>query len=294
MREELKHCPVCEATSFEKVVGTVDYSTSKEAFTVQKCTECSHLFTNPRVVEAEIGPYYDNPDYISHTNENKSLFGQVYQVLRGVNLRRKLSYVNAVHTGQGTVLDYGCGTGQFLQTLVQSGKNATGVEINDNARAAAQSYGSVSASIEGVEKGVEVITMWHVLEHIYGLNGLLSSFKERLLPGGHLIIAVPNPESHDAEYYGKHWAAWDVPIHVHHFTEASVSKLLANHGFDLQKVIPMNMDSYYISLLSEQYKSGGENKTLAHWVKALYRGFISNVKAGKTNTSSKIYVFKFG
>ncbi|MEL0025477.1 MAG: class I SAM-dependent methyltransferase, partial [Schleiferiaceae bacterium] len=183
MREELKHCPVCEATSFEEAVSTVDYSTSKEAFTVQKCTECSHLFTSPRVVEAEIGPYYDNPNYISHTNENKSLFGQVYQVLRGVNLRRKLSYVNAVFTGQGTVLDYGCGTGQFLETLVQSRKKAVGVEINDNARAAAQSFGSVSASIGGVEKGVEVITMWHVLEHIYDLNGLLSSFKERLLPG---------------------------------------------------------------------------------------------------------------
>ena len=178
MREELKHCPVCEATSFEEAVSTVDYSTSKEEFTVQKCTECSHLFTSPRVVEAEIGPYYDNPNYISHTNENKSLFGQVYQVLRGVNLRRKLSYVNAVFTGQGTVLDYGCGTGQFLETLVQSGKNAVGVEINDNARAAAQSFGSVSASIEGVEKGVEVITMWHVLEHIYDLNGLLSTSKK--------------------------------------------------------------------------------------------------------------------
>ena len=292
MREELKNCPVCTSLSFKEEVGTVDYSTSKEEFTVQKCSECSHLFTSPRVVEAEIGPYYDNPNYISHTNENKSLFGQAYQVLRGVNLRRKLSYVNAVFTGRGTVLDYGCGTGQFLETLVQSGKNALGVEINVNAREAAQSFGIVSASIEGVEKGIEVITMWHVLEHIYDLNGLLSSFKERLLPGGHLIIAVPNPESHDAEHYGKHWAAWDVPIHVHHFTEASISKLLANHGFGLEKVIPMNMDSYYISLLSEQYKSGTERKALGHWLKAVYRGFISNIKAGKTNTSSKIYVFK--
>tara|TARA_B100000900_G_scaffold410649_1_gene428832 strand:- start:2433 stop:3332 length:900 start_codon:yes stop_codon:yes gene_type:complete len=292
MREELKYCPVCEETSFEKAVDTVDYSTSKQEFTVQKCIECSHLFTSPRVVEAEIGPYYDSPNYISHTNESKSLFGQVYQVMRGVNLRRKLSYVNAVYNGQGTVLDYGCGTGQFLQILVQSGKKSVGVEINDNARAAAQSYGSVSASIEGVEKGVEVITMWHVLEHIYDLNGLITSFKERLIAGGHLIIAVPNPESYDAEHYGKHWAAWDVPIHVHHFTEKSVSKLLGKHSFYLQKVIPMNMDSYYISLLSEQYKSGRKNKALAHWVKALYRGFISNVKAGKTNTSSNIYVFK--
>ena len=150
--------------------------------------------------------------------------------------------------------------GPIFRNIGTKRKNAVGVEINDNARAAAQSYGSVSASIEGVEKGVEVITMWHVLEHIYDLNGLLSSFKERLLPGGHLIIAVPNPESHDAEHYGKFWAAWDVPIHAHHFTEASASKLLGNHGFDLQKVIPMNMDSYYISCYQNNTRAAQKAK----------------------------------
>lgn len=293
MKEQLEHCPVCGSSHIEKHIDTVDFSTSKEPFSVYKCLNCSHLYTNPRVVESKIGPYYDNPDYISHTNDNASLFGQVYQRLRDINLKRKLSYVNKVFQNSGDVLDYGCGTGQFLNTLVNDDKSVLGVEINEGAREQAQKYAPVFSSISEVQTRLEVITMWHVLEHVYDLRGLLGEFKKRLIPGGHLIVAVPNPESFDAQHYGMHWAAWDVPIHIHHFTQRSVKTLMESEGFSLVDVIPMNMDSYYISLLSEQYKSGSRKKMLKHWINALWYGFKSNTRAGKTNTSSKIYVLKY-
>ena len=293
MIERINNCPVCGETDSELTVNTVDYSTSKERFDIQNCVKCGHLYTNPRITEDSIGPYYDNPDYISHTNENKGLFGRTYQFLRGINLRRKISYVEQVFSGKGTVLDYGCGTGQFLEALVASGKKSLGVEINENARKAAERFGSVYSSINEVDEGVEVITMWHVLEHVYDIHGLLSEFKKRMLKGGHLIVAVPNPESYDAQYYNEFWAAWDVPIHVHHYTENSIKTLMGQHGFSLEKVIPMKLDSYYISLLSEQYKSKTKKRSLRYWFKGAYVGALSNLKAKNTNTSSKIYVLKY-
>ena len=194
---------------------------------------------------------------------------------------------------KGTVFDYGCGTSQFLEALVASGKKSLGVEININARKAAERFGSVYSSINEVDKGVEVVTMWHVLEHIYDIHRLLSELKKRMLKGGHLIVAVPNPQSYDAKYYNEFWAAWAVPIHVHHYTENSIKTLMGQHGFFLEKVIPMKLDSYYISLLSEQYKSKTKKRNIKHWLKGAYVGTLSNLKAKNTNTSSKIYVLKY-
>lgn len=292
MIESLHNCPLCGETDSELAIQTVDYSTSQENFEVHKCFKCDHMFTNPRITENSVGPYYDNPNYISHTNEQKTLFGRTYQFLRGINLRRKLSYVDSVFSSKGLVLDYGCGTGQFLEALVSSGKESIGVEINKNARKAAEQFGKVFPSIDGVNDGIEVITMWHVLEHVYDVHALLLEFKKRMLKGGFLIVAVPNPESYDARHYHKYWAAWDVPIHVHHYTENSIKTLMSKHGFSLEKVIPMKMDSYYISLLSELYKSKDQKRRINHWFKGAYMGIVSNLRAQKSNTSSKIYVLK--
>ena len=252
MKEKVITCPVCGGNQYNNVVSTVDYSTTKESFDVVQCSACTHLYTSPRIIETNIAPYYDNPNYISHTNDQATFFSKVYQQLRKLNLSRKTSYVTSVTPRESRVLDYGCGTGQFLEAL----------------------------------------SMWHVMEHVYDPKTLLNEFKSRLNPGGHILIAVPNPESHDAKHYGKHWAAWDVPIHVHHFTKQSMVKMMEDAGFQHLSITPMNMDSYYISLLSEQYKSASESKSIKNWLNAVLQGFKSNYKAKKENTSSLIYTFK--
>jgi 2-polyprenyl-3-methyl-5-hydroxy-6-metoxy-1,4-benzoquinol methylase len=219
------------------------------------------------------------------------VFAKVYQLLRGINLNWKHGYVAKYAHGK-SLLDYGCGTGQFLEKMVQKGYNVQGVEINDGARAKAANFGNVFASIEDIQGPVDAITMWHVLEHVYDLEKLLEAFKVKMSENATLIIAVPNPESHDAKYYGAHWAAWDIPIHVHHFTKNSMKTAVERKGFKLQKVLPMSLDSYYISLISEQYKEGTPTKKTKHWLRGLVRGTISNIKGGKDNKSSLIYVFK--
>lgn len=288
MRETVEKCPVCGSNELVKDREVKDYSTSKEVFDIQLCTECSHRFTSPRPVESEIGPYYDNPDYISHTDEDSSFFGKLYQRLRNVNLGWKKAHV-AKTVPAGRLLDYGCGTGQFLQYMSEVGYHCSGVEINEGAREKASKFGEVHASLEPLSGSFDAITLWHVLEHVYDLPALLSAFKKLLDHEGTLLIAVPNPESPDAVHYGSHWAAWDVPIHVHHFTKKSMSVLMEANGFEVVDVLPMKLDSYYISLLSQQYKSGAPSKSAVHWIKGAWYGLLSNTHAGKTNTSSLIY-----
>ncbi|MEY2963463.1 MAG: hypothetical protein RL754_724 [Bacteroidota bacterium] len=291
MIETLDHCPVCSGTTITKERTVVDHQCSGELFDVSFCVDCTHRFTNPRPTAEEIGPYYNSPDYISHTDDSSTFFGKVYQFLRNVNLSWKHGYVKRFVTS-GTLLDYGCGTGSFMAYMKEKGYGVRGVELNDGAREKASKHGDVSESISGIEGTFDVITMWHVLEHIYDLNGLLESFSERLNNEGTLVVAVPNPESPDAEMYGDFWAAWDIPIHVHHFSKQSMERLMKDHGFELVKIFPMKLDSYYISLLSEQFKAGRKEKTIKDWITAFYNGFISNLRAGRNNTSSLIYIMK--
>ena len=135
----------------------------------------------------------------------------------------------------------------------------------------------------------KLISMWHVLEHIYSLNEHLSKIHRLLSQSGILIVAVPNPESYDAKHYDKFWAAYDLPRHLYHFTQKSIRQLFEKHNFELVSTHPMKFDSYYVSMLSEKYKSGKSN-----YLKAFWNGFISNFKAvGKNqNYSSLIYIFK--
>ena len=68
----------------------------------------------------------------------------------------------------------------------------------------------------------DVITMWHVLEHVPNLENQIKELKRLVKPNGTIIIAVPNFKSYDAKYYGKFWAAYDVPIHFWHFSKTAI------------------------------------------------------------------------
>lgn len=269
----------------------MDFSVSKEVFKVQLCEKCGHRFTSPLPSEDNIGPYYESPDYISHTNDGSSFFGKVYQQLRDVNMSRKHKLVSS-YTQGAQHLDYGCGTGTFLEYMLRKGYSSEGVEINEGARAMAGAFGSVYSSIDGCKNTYDAITLWHVLEHVYDLDQMMAAFHKRLQNDGALFVAVPNPNSPDAKHYKEFWAAWDIPIHAHHFSKSSIEALAGRTGFTLKAVHPMKLDAYYISLLSEQYKSGRSSKSVVHWINGALQGWISNLKAGNKNTSSLIYVLK--
>jgi len=289
----LSSCPVCNAAQFSPFITCKDYTVSHEEFNIVSCSSCNFKFTNPRPDDNRIGEYYKSEDYISHSNTSKGIVSKLYHLVRNYTLKKKLTLVEA-HVSRGTILDYGCGTGMFLNTCEQSGWETFGIEPDSGAAKIASEMGlKVYGNIPGLQSGAiqkkfDAITLWHVLEHVTDLPATLGFFKENLKDKGVLIIAVPNYTSYDAQYYKEYWAAYDVPRHLYHFEINSVSKLLGQYGFKFNQTKPMKFDSFYVSMLSEKYKTGS-----VKYFGAFMRGLTSNLKAKQAKDySSVIYVFK--
>ena len=291
---ELVQCPICKGETFQDITNCVDYTVSHETFHVKRCTTCELAITSPRPELNELGNYYKSEEYISHSGKTSGVIGSMYTIARSYALQWKNKIITKFNTGN-TALDFGCGTGDFLHTLQKKGWKVEGVEPSDLARTKAAELNNqkICSDINEIEnKTFDVITAWHVLEHVPDLHATLFKLKTLLTKNGTLFIAVPNYQSHDSFVYKNYWAGYDVPRHLWHFSKKSITLLLQSHGFKLQEVIPMKLDSYYISLLSEKYKN--QNRlTLAGSVKAFSNGFISNLKArNQTNHSSLIYIAK--
>jgi 2-polyprenyl-3-methyl-5-hydroxy-6-metoxy-1,4-benzoquinol methylase len=267
-----------------------DHSVSNENFELLLDSDLQLLKTHPQPTFENLGSYYESEDYISHTDAKRSLFEKIYHIVKSYSLKKKVGLINSYHSQKGSLLDIGAGTGDFLVTAKAIGWHTTGIEPNQNAKNLAISKGiSFENSIESiVNQQFDVITMWHVLEHVPDVEHQIKQLKRLLKPEGTLIIAVPNYKSFDAQHYGKFWAAYDVPRHLWHFSKVSIEKLVSRENMKLIKILPMVFDSFYVSLLSEKYKTGKMNFIKAFWI-----GLRSNLKAKSTKEySSHIYVIK--
>lgn len=265
-----------------------DYTVSQESYELLMNPNYQMMVTSP--VPLDLENYYKSEDYISHTNSNKSVLSKVYQKVRKVTLQKKVTLLNSFQSSGKKVLDIGSGTGDFLATCKKDNWTIFGVEPSEAARKISKEKGiAVEPDLTSLEENeFDVITLWHVLEHVENLMEYIETLKEKLKENGTLIIAVPNYKSFDANYYKEYWAAYDVPRHLWHFSQTSIENLFGNVSMKVEKTIPMKFDSYYVSILSEKYKTG-RNKFL----KAFYIGLLSNWKAKSTSEySSLIYVIK--
>jgi len=278
-----------------------DHSVSGEEFELIQNSEYGFLETAPQPSSDKLPDYYESEDYISHTDSQRNLFEKAYHLVRQISLKKKLNLINSFSFGQAqcntskekNLLDIGCGTGGFLQTAKQNNWIVSGIEPNEKAREIANKKTSNSVFkteqlLKFESNSFDVITLWHVLEHLPNLEHHISIFKRLLKPNGTLIIAVPNYKSYDAKHYKQFWAAYDVPRHLWHFNKASISKLVSKQSFKVEKVKPMCFDSFYVSMLSEKYKSGKMNP-----IKGFCIGLLSNLKSISTKeASSLIYIIK--
>jgi 2-polyprenyl-3-methyl-5-hydroxy-6-metoxy-1,4-benzoquinol methylase len=267
-----------------------DYSVSKETFDLYQDDALDMLITFPQPSLANLGKYYESEDYISHTDNKRSLFEKSYHFIKSIALKNKLNLINSLQPNKGKILDIGAGTGEFLLVAKNDGWQTIGIEPSERAKSIALNKGVsiVELTTELEDQYFDVISMWHVLEHVPDLNKQIKELKRLLKPTGTLIIAVPNFKSFDAKHYGKFWAAYDVPIHFWHFSKTAIKLLFEKEQMKLEKVLPMKFDSFYVSLLSEKYKSGKMN-----FVKAFFIGLTSNLLAKKNlEYSSHIYILK--
>ena len=266
-----------------------DYSVSKEIFELHHNPEYDLLITFPKPSIEKLPSYYESEDYISHTDGKRTLFERMYHLIKNIALKNKVKLINA-QSEKGTLLDIGAGTGDFLVGAKKEGWQTTGIEPSEKAKAIAISKGvNFSDNLSELESNsFDVITMWHVLEHVPNLEEYIIELKRLLKPTGTIVIAVPNFKSFDAQYYGKFWAAYDVPRHIWHFSKTAIEKLFSEKELRLVDVLPMKFDSFYVSLLSEKYKTSKMN-----FIRAFFVGLKSNRSGKKTKEySSHIYVIK--
>ena len=265
-----------------------DNTVSGDYFEVKMHEEYEMLVTSP--VPKNLENYYKSETYISHTDSKKTFFDKIYQVVKNYTLKQKLLLLNSFKLSSKSVLDFGAGTGDFLKVCKNNNWEVLGIEPSLEARENAAKKGIYLKEnlLDVGNKKFDVITLWHVLEHVENLKNTIKFLKGLFLPGGRIVVAVPNYKSYDAEFYKEYWAAYDVPRHLWHFSQKAIRKLFLESEMVVEETLPMKFDSYYVSLLSEKYKTGKSNP-----IKAFYRGFLSNRSAKSTTEySSLIYVIK--
>lgn len=297
--EQLQSCPCCTSRNLSKKSEIKDYFLSRELFQIDICNECGFQFTNPRPDQNEIGKYYKSDNYISHNSNNTSLFHQLYRFIRTLMTKKKIQTllrftnknINAI-----SLLDYGAASGNFLEACKANQiQHLQGIEQDADCRQfAKQNFQLELKTPEDIgtinNESVDVITLWHVLEHIHNLEECILHFKRILTKDGILAIAVPNINSADAKYYKNYWAALDVPRHLYHFETKTLKTLMERLGFKIVGNMTMPFDSFYISLHSEIYK---KQPFIIAAIKAIFVGLYSNLKAKNTNNYSSItLIFK--
>ncbi|MDP4606518.1 MAG: class I SAM-dependent methyltransferase [Flavobacteriaceae bacterium] len=239
----------------------------------------------------DLSSYYPEQTYRSHQNAGKSLLDRIYQWAKVQNTKGKLNWVLAAAVSENPVhLDFGAGNGYFVQSVQAKGWKSYGVEPSVFGQTAAEQqglklYGSLS---DLPEDKFDVITLWHVLEHVPNYLETLQKLVHRLKPGGQIIIAVPNYKSYDAHIYGTHWAAYDVPRHLWHFSAEYMQNLAAKYAMECLDHRHLWMDAFYISLVSEQY---AQSKWT--WLKGFMGGLHSHIYGRRTGQySSMVYTWR--
>lgn len=290
MYEKLEECPSCKHTKFSNHSICKDHTVSGESFALIKCDKCGLIFTNPRPDQQNIGKYYADESYISHTNKANTPLNLAYKFVRTITLNQKLTLIKK-YTKAQSLLDFGCGSGVFLDFMKTKHYQIEGLETHtDTALNAEQlTKATIYQHLSNIQKDkYDIITAWHVIEHVHELKLTLNTLRKALKKDGYLFIAVPNHLSHDATHYKENWAAYDVPKHLYHFDKASFKTLAKNCKLQVINIHPMKFDSFYVSMLSEKNKTGTSNI-----LSALRIGQQSNKIAEQNGEySSLIYVLK--
>jgi len=289
-------CLICHSPQYDPYLVVPNRFHPEEAFSLVQCSQCGFIFLNPRPDEKEMTNYYEEEDYQPHQQDPKNVSEYIYQKVRYWNSRYKRRMIESLTTRR-TILDYGCGTGEFLLEMQQGGWRTYGYEPAEKARHIAIQYGlTLLESLDQLSSPVDVITLWHVLEHIHEPISLLKHLKKILTAEGLLVIAVPNPLSIDSRLFRKNWVAYDAPRHLYHFRPSDLESLLQPLGFRIVAYRGLYFDPWYNALLSAQLES--RHKSLTKKVFIMVKGFLAAILAFgqgilfKKKNSSVIYVIK--
>lgn len=285
-------CPWCGSNKAQINLWLKDEFLTKKDFHICECLNCGLLYTMPRPSKEKIGAYYKSDEYYSHQENKKGFVPRLYEAIKKINLKHKFRLASR-DLPVGKLLDIGCGVGDFLHVAENKGWQCTGVEPSEEAREIARQRikGDLlySEDLEQLpDQSFDLITMWHVLEHVDDLKWQVAQLQRLIKPNGRIVIAVPNYRSYDGRFYNAYWAAYDVPRHLNHFNRTVLTKIFKTSGLSLVCMDKLVWDAYYISFMSEQYKHH-----FMPLVRGVFRGLVSNAKARRSGEwSSLVYVFR--
>lgn len=266
-----------------------DHLVSGEVFEILLDEERQIAFTKPAPAEDALPAYYQSEEYISHGNKRITFLDRVYRKVQGWMFAKKESWIYRYSSQEKTYLDFGCGTGDFVEFLNQKGWSSYGVEPSDKARNFIPTRKQLYASEKELPQMVfDIIGLWHVLEHLPKPKQRLKELELYLKDEGVFVFALPNFKSFDAKHYHNHWAAYDVPRHLWHFSATGINTLMQEMNYTLIKKRGLFFDALYVSYLSEK-----QQKHRLPLIRGVFWGLISNLSALLTGEySSMVYIFQ--
>ena len=296
MKHQYVDCQICGSDKNDPFLTVPNRFKIEETFNLVKCGRCGFVFLNPRPEPEFMALYYDEDNYQPHQLADESLVDKIYKFIRDWNIRYK-RYLIERYFFNASLLDFGCGSGEFILAMKNAGWQVSGVESALKPRKITKNLRlDVRDNIEGFDTKFDVITLWHVLEHIYDLHHLIENLKSRLKSDGIIVVAVPNLKCIDAQKFGSNWAAYDAPRHLCHFSPKEIQKIFKIFDLQIISYRTLFIDTWYNSLLSSQLESdlNGKKNLLSGMVKFGTIAFLSTFMETIVPfySSSLIYVIK--
>ena len=267
--EEVVACPVCgEARWRTEVQVQAQMHPEPELFTFVRCASCDLIFLNPRVPAEALSRYY-TADYLPY--RGAAAWG-VFRPVVGLGLagtdRRRVRLVQRFGRAEpgSRVLDVGCGRPTFLERLVRStGATGIGVDFSDAGwrddpeRWAGLDLRRETAEGLTLDTPVDVVTMWHYLEHDYDPRGTLDRVRGAVRedPASCLLVEVPNHDSWTRRRHGAWWAGYHAPRHTALYTPETLGRLLEATGWRVERILSHGtLDPYVLHWMSRMERRG--------------------------------------
>jgi 2-polyprenyl-3-methyl-5-hydroxy-6-metoxy-1,4-benzoquinol methylase len=246
--EQLTHCLACNATNKESFIQTsaMMHEHSPTSYNFDRCNHCGLVFLNPRVSETALGKFYTSA-YLPYRVEEA--WGKYASFVKQDQLnidKARVNRLKAHHqlTNQSRILDVGCGKPSFLACLrKQTNATLIGLDFSDEGwKNEPNTYNNIDLRIGEVvdmegEKPVDVITMWHYLEHDYNPQLHLKQLLGIAHAQTKLIVEVPNFDSYTRRRFGQHWAGYHTPRHTALYAPNNIELLLKNSGWEVEQVM---------------------------------------------------------
>ncbi|MBA4188806.1 MAG: hypothetical protein C0467_12475 [Planctomycetaceae bacterium] len=238
-------CPLCGRDEADLLMEASDPTPTEgdgRRFAVVSCRRCSLAYTNPRPSPDTIGNFYP-PNYAPHeakTERGGPLPSRFWSRVAGHPCPERRGLLPLPKPGR--LLDFGCGGGSYLTRMAELGWRVTGLDCSPDAvRTVREKLGheAIFGTLPNPELApgsFEAITLWQALEHVHQPVQVLRDAYRLLVPGGCLVVAVPNFESLTRSWFGEHWFGLDVPRHLTHFTPATLTASVQAAGFRLKSL----------------------------------------------------------